>query len=124
MKDRFNLGTSDLMILLALMRLGDAAYGVPISREIEETSGRAVALATLYATLTRLEKKGLVSSQLGEPTAERGGRAKRYFRVTAKGLREVRDAQRVFTSLWTGIPKLKGGVVWPIGGPLRSRPGS
>ena len=111
MKSRFNLGTFDLMILLALMRLGDAAYGVPISREIEETSGRVVALATLYATLTRLEKKGLVSSQLGEPTAERGGRAKRYFRVTAKGLREVRDAQRVFTSLWNGIPKLKGGVV-------------
>jgi DNA-binding PadR family transcriptional regulator len=111
MKGRFNLGTFDLVILLALMRLGDAAYGVPISREIEETSGRVVALATLYATLTRLEKKGLVTSQLGEPTAERGGRAKRYFRVTAKGLREVRDAQRVFTSLWTGIPKLTEGMV-------------
>jgi PadR family transcriptional regulator PadR len=98
------------MILLALMRLGDAAYGVPISREIEQTSGRVVALATLYATLTRLEKKGLVSSR-GEPTAERGGRAKRYFRVTARGLREVRDAQRVFTSLWNGIPTLEGGLV-------------
>lgn len=110
MKGQSNLGTFDLMILLALMRLGDAAYGVPISREIEETSGRVVALATLYATLTRLEKKGLVTSQLGEPTAERGGRAKRYFRVTARGLREVRDAQRVFTSLWKGIPKLKEGV--------------
>ena len=111
MESRFNLGTFDLMILLALMRLGDAAYGVPISREIEETSGRVVALATLYATLTRLEKKGLVSSRLGEPTAERGGRAKRYFRVTAKGLRKVRDEQRVLTSLWNGIPQLKGGVV-------------
>jgi PadR family transcriptional regulator, regulatory protein PadR len=110
MAGRFTLGTFDLMILLALMRLGDAAYGAPISREIEETSGRAVALATLYATLARLEKNGLVSSRLGEPTAERGGRAKRYFSVTARGLREVRDAQRVFTSLWTGIPKLKGGV--------------
>ena len=111
MKSRPNLGTFDFMILLALMRLGDAAYGVPISREIEETCGRVVALATLYATLTRLEKKGLVTSQLGEPTAERGGRAKRYFRVTARGLHEVRDAQRVFTSLWKGIPKLKEGVV-------------
>ena len=111
MERRFNLGTFDLMILLALMRLGDAAYGVPISREIEETSGRVVALATLYATLTRLEKNGLVSSRLGEPTAERGGRAKRYFRVTAKGLRKVREAQRTFTSLWKGIPKLNGGVV-------------
>jgi DNA-binding PadR family transcriptional regulator len=109
MGSRSNLGAFDLMILLALMRLGDGAYGVPISREIEETSGRVVALATLYATLTRLEKKGLVSSRLGEPSAERGGRAKKYFRVTARGLREVRDAQRVFTSLWTGIPKLEGG---------------
>jgi DNA-binding PadR family transcriptional regulator len=110
MGSRSNLGAFDLMILLALMRLGDAAYGVPISRKIEETSGKVIALATLYATLTRLEKKGLVSSRLGEPTAERGGRAKKYFRVTAKGLREVREAQRVFTSLWNGIPTLKGGV--------------
>jgi DNA-binding PadR family transcriptional regulator len=110
MGSRSNLGAFDLMILLALMRLGDAAYGVPISREIEETSGKVIALATLYATLTRLEKKGLVSSRLGEPTAERGGRAKKYFRVTAKGLREVREAQRVFTSLWNGIPTLKGVV--------------
>jgi DNA-binding PadR family transcriptional regulator len=110
MGSRSNLGAFDLMILLALMRLGDGAYGVPISREIEEASGRVVALATLYATLTRLEKNRLVSSRLGEPTAERGGRAKRYFRVTAKGLREVRDAQRVFTSLWTGIPTLKEGL--------------
>jgi PadR family transcriptional regulator PadR len=111
MSSRFNLGTFDLMILLALMRLDDAAYGVPISREIEETSGRVVALATLYATLARLEKNGLVSSRLGDPTPERGGRAKRYFQITARGLREVRDAQRVFTSLWTGIPTLKRGVV-------------
>jgi PadR family transcriptional regulator, regulatory protein PadR len=111
MAGAFSLGTFDLMILLALMRLDDDAYGVPIAREIEETSGRVVALATLYATLTRLEKKGLVSSHLGEPTAERGGRAKRYFRVTARGLRAVREAQRVFTSLWTGIPTLKEGVM-------------
>jgi PadR family transcriptional regulator PadR len=111
MSGRFTLGTFDLMILLALMRLGDAAYGVPISREIEERSGRMVALATLYATLTRLEKNRLVASRLGEPTAERGGRAKRYFRVTANGLREVRDAQRAFTSLWNGIPKLTGGEI-------------
>jgi PadR family transcriptional regulator PadR len=110
MQQRFGLGAFELMIMLALMRLGESAYGVPIAREIEDASGRAVALATLYATLARLEKKGLVSSQLGEPTAERGGRAKRYFRPTARGVRAVRDAQRVFTSLWQGIPKLKRGV--------------
>ena len=110
MAQQFSLGAFDLMIMLALMRLGQPAYGVPISREIEDARGRVVALATLYAALARLEKKGLISSQLGEPTAERGGRAKRYFRVTARGLREVRDTQRVFISLWEGIPELKGGV--------------
>jgi len=110
MEQRFSLGAFDLLIMLALMRLGEAAYGVPIAREIEDASGRVVALATLYAALVRLEKKGLITSQLGEPTAERGGRAKRYFRVTAKGTREVRDAQRVLTSMWQGIPKLKRGV--------------
>src|ERR1700737_630569 len=109
MAQRFSLGAFDLMIMLALMRLGEPAYGVPISREIEDASGRVVALATLYAVLARLEKRGLISSQLGEPTAERGGRAKRYFRVTARGLREVRDTQQVFTSLWKGIPELNGG---------------
>ena len=110
MERRVTLGAFDLMIMLALIRLGEPAYGVPISREIEDASGRVVAVATLYAALARLEKKGLIASKLGEPTAERGGRAKRYFRVTAKGLREVRDTQRVFTSLWQGIPKPKGGV--------------
>ena len=110
MKPRVSLGAFDLMIMLALMRLGDPAYGVPIAREIEAASGRVVAVATLYAALARLEQKGLITSRLGEPTAERGGRAKRYFRVTARGLREVRETQRVFTSLWRGIPKLNGGV--------------
>jgi DNA-binding PadR family transcriptional regulator len=104
-----SLGTFDLMVLLALLRVGEDAYGVPISREIEQRSGRTVALATLYATLTRLERNGLISSSLGEPTRARGGRAKRYFRVTARGLRAVRETQRAFTSLWTGIPTLEGG---------------
>src|SRR5438132_2307075 len=110
MRKRHGLGTFDLIVLLALIRLGDEAYGVSAAREIEETSGRSVALATLYATLTRLEKKGLVSARLGEPTAERGGRAKRYFRVTARGLRQVREAQRLLSSLWNGIPQLSGGA--------------
>jgi DNA-binding PadR family transcriptional regulator len=110
MERAYSPGAFDHMVMLALMRLGDAAYGVPIAREIEEATGRVVALATLYATLARLEGHGLIASQLGEPTAERGGRAKRYFRITAKGLREVRATQKAFTSLWNGIPKLKGGV--------------
>ena len=99
----------ELMILLAVLRLGDEAYGVPIAREIETTGGRAVVLAAVYAALDRLENNGLVSSAIGEPTPERGGRAKRYFRVTTAGLRSVRLAQRTLTDLWTGIPELERG---------------
>jgi DNA-binding PadR family transcriptional regulator len=94
------------MILLALMRLGDDAYGVPIAREIEATVGRPVALASVYATLERLVERGLVESELGEPTAERGGRAKKYFRLTGKGLREVRSAKQSLVKLWKGLPQL------------------
>jgi DNA-binding PadR family transcriptional regulator len=100
------LGTNDLMILLALMRLGDDAYGVPIGREVEAAVGRPVALASVYATLDRLVERGLVESELGEPTAERGGRAKKYFRITAKGMREVRSAKQSLLKLWKGLPQL------------------
>ena len=104
------LGGFELLVLLALIRLGDEAYGVPISEAIEESSGKEVALGSVYITLERLENKGLVSSRLGEPTAERGGRAKTYFKVTAKGLREVRQAQRTLKTLWKGVPQLEGGT--------------
>src|SRR5882672_3485300 len=110
MRTRDYLGSFELMVMLALIRLGENAYGVPISREIEERSGREVALGSVYATLERLEEKGLVSSNLGEPTAERGGRAKKYFHVTSKGLREVRDTQRALMHLWEGLPELERGM--------------
>lgn len=103
------LGGFELLVLLALIRLGDEAYGVPISEAIEESSGKEVALGSVYVTLERLERKGLVSSRLGEPTAERGGRAKTYFKVTAKGLREVRKARHTLVNLWKNVPQLEGG---------------
>src|ERR1700719_1444477 len=111
MGKRDYLGSFELMVMLALIRLGETAYGVPISREVEERSGREVALGSVYATLERLEEKGLVSSELGEPTAERGGRAKRYFRVTAKGLREVRETQAALKKLWRALPQLEADAV-------------
>ena len=104
------LGEFELMVMLALIRLRDEAYGVPISREIEQRSGREVALGSVYAALERLEEKGLVASRLGDPTAERGGRAKRYFRVTDTGLGEVRQTQRALVKLWSGLPELEGGI--------------
>ena len=98
----------ELMILLAALRVGDRAYGVPIAREIEATGGREVALAAVYAALDRLERNGLVSSSLGEATPERGGRAKRIFEVTPQGLRAIKQTQRALVALWTDIPQLKG----------------
>jgi PadR family transcriptional regulator PadR len=110
MAKREFLGGFELLVLLALIRLGDDAYGVPISDAIEHSSGREVSTGSVYITLDRLESKGLVSSRLGEPTAARGGRAKTYFRITAKGLREVRQARRTLMTLWQDVPQLQGGA--------------
>ena len=109
MATRGFLGGFELLVLLALIQLGEDAYGVPIAEAIEKSSGRDVAIGSVYITLERLEQKGLAASRLGEPTAERGGRAKTYFRVTANGLREVRQAQRTLVTLWKGVPQLQGG---------------
>jgi DNA-binding PadR family transcriptional regulator len=110
MATRDLVGGFELLVLLALIRLGEDAYGVPIADTIEAASGREVAAGSIYITLDRLEAKGLVTSRLGESTPERGGRAKTYFRVTAKGLRAVRHAQQTLTTLWTGVPQLQGGA--------------
>lgn len=99
----------ELMILLAILRVEDEAYGVRIAREIEETAGRSVQLAAIYAALDRMESRGLVGSSLGEPTPERGGRAKRLFRVTPKGLTQTKDTQQALTALWSNLPQLRGG---------------
>lgn len=99
----------EFMLLLATMRLGNEAYGVQIARELEQTGKRTVLLGAVYATLDRLEAAGLVRSSVGDPTPERGGRAKRYFRVTPAGLRAVKDTQTAFVSLWRDVPELKGG---------------
>jgi len=98
----------ELMILLAILRAEDEAYGVVIAREIQDTTGRNVLLGAVYAALERLERNGLVASKLGEPTATRGGRAKRYFRVTSQGRRAVRDTRRALVALWTDVPRLEG----------------
>jgi PadR family transcriptional regulator, regulatory protein PadR len=103
------LGNFELMVLLAVLRVGEEAYGVPIARELEDTGGREVLLGSVYAALERLEAKSLVVSRVGDPTPERGGRAKKYFKLTAKGLREVRETQRTLVKLWRGLPGLQGG---------------
>jgi len=97
------------MVLLAILRVGEEAYGVPIGREIERTGGRRAALAAVYTVLDRLEQRGLVTSGMGAPTPQRGGRAKRYFNVTRQGLRAIRETQRALTALWSDLPALEGG---------------
>lgn len=96
------------MILLTVIHLGEEAYGVPISREMEKQRRRGVSVGSVYAALERLEQKGLVKSEIGDPTPERGGKAKRYFRVTKEGLRQLHKTRRVLTALWKGLPDLKG----------------
>ena len=107
MGKREYLGTLELLVLLAVMRSGRNASGIPIAQEIQLASGRSVALGSIYTTLARLEQKGLLRSKLGAPTAQRGGRAKAFFHLTDKGLEEERDAQAALTSLWSGLPELK-----------------
>jgi PadR family transcriptional regulator, regulatory protein PadR len=108
MPNRSYLGEMELMVLLAVVRLGEDAYGVPISKELLNLAGREVALGSIYAALDRLQQKGFVTSMLGDPTPERGGRAKRYFRVTPAGLRVLRTTRTALINLWSGIPVLEG----------------
>ena len=97
----------ELMILLAILRAGEDAYGVRIADEIERTGRRSVLIGAVYAALDRLERNELVASSVGDPTPERGGRAKRYFEVTPRGLRAVKQTQHALVALWTDLPQLK-----------------
>ena len=100
----------ELMILLAILRVGQEAYGLPIGQEIETATKRPVTRASIYTALDRLERMGLVTSSMGDPIPERGGRAKRFFTVTASGLHAVKEAQRAFATMWRGLPQLKGNL--------------
>jgi DNA-binding PadR family transcriptional regulator len=99
------LGEFEQAVLLAILRLGSSAYGMPIRRDLSERLGRAVSVGATYTALERLERKGFVSSWAGGATAERGGRAKRFYRIEAPGLRAI-DAARIATrNLWAGLPE-------------------
>lgn len=98
-----SLGEFEQIILLALMRLGPEAYGMTVRREIEERTGRQVSIGAVYATLERLESKGYVSSYAGEPTAERGGRAKRFFHLESNGEHALRESQEAISKMMAGL---------------------
>lgn len=101
------LGEFEQTVLLAILRAGENAYGVSIRAEIAACTDREPSPGALYTTLDRLEDKGLVTSTMGDPTPERGGRAKRYFKVTGEGVKAVARAQRSYQRLLKGL-KLPG----------------
>jgi PadR family transcriptional regulator, regulatory protein PadR len=98
-----NLGEFEQIVLIALLRLGRTAYGMAVRREIEDRTGRQVSIGAVYATLQRLEDKGCVTSFTGEPTAARGGRAKRFFRIEADGERSLRRSQEAIGKMMEGL---------------------
>ena len=100
---RESLGDIEHLVLLALLRLGERSYGVPILEEIAARTGREVSRPAVYIALRRLEAKKLVTSRLGEATPERGGRAKRYFTLTAAGHRALHTSRTALLSMWANV---------------------
>jgi PadR family transcriptional regulator PadR len=99
----YNLGEFEQLVLLAVVHLRDEAYAIPIVDEIERRTGRSVSRAAVYVTLRRLEEKGLVSSWIGDPTPERGGKGRRYVKIEPAGARALREARLSADRMWQGL---------------------
>jgi PadR family transcriptional regulator PadR len=107
MSGRDYLGEFEHIVVLALLRLQDKAYGVTVRQEIEFRTKREVSIGAVYATLERLETKGYVKSYHGDPSPERGGRSKRFFQVTAKGVAAVNRTHRALRSMTEGLDLIR-----------------
>jgi DNA-binding PadR family transcriptional regulator len=99
------LGEFEQLVLIAVVRLGDQAYGATIRRDIEERTHRRLAISAVYTTLDRLERKGCVQSWTGEPTSERGGRRRRHFALAPLGARALKQAYDSFTGMTAGLER-------------------
>jgi len=97
------MGSFETMVLLALLRLDNRAYGMAVREEIERRTGREISYGAVYTALDRLEVKGLVAYELGDPTPERGGRARKYFRVLAAGRAALRANRAQLATMWKGV---------------------
>jgi DNA-binding PadR family transcriptional regulator len=97
------LGEFEQKLMLAVIRMGSSAYGVKIREEINERTGRDVAIGQIYTVLGRLERKGFVSSRMGDPTPERGGRAKKFYKVEAKGQKALHESRLAIERLSEGL---------------------
>ena len=109
------LGEFEYLLLTAASRLGDEAYGAAIREELEQTAGRSCSLGAIYTTLDRLEKKALIKTWMGNATPQRGGRAKRMVRVTAKGARAA-------SAFYETVVRASRGVAWASGVGVGRRP--
>ena len=98
-----HLGEFELLVLLAILRLGEGAYGMTVRRELEDTAQRSVTLGSVYGTLDRLEAKGLVKSWRTDPDPVRGGHPRRYFEVAPEGQWALSRAQRMMKRMWAGV---------------------
>lgn len=101
------LGDLEFLVLLAILRLGDGAYGVPIARELDRRAEREPSRATVHVTLQRMEEHGLVSSELSPPRDDRGGRPRRYYRVLPQGLELARRSKAAYSTMWEGLSVLE-----------------
>ena len=106
---RDSLGEFEKVVLLAILQLGGESYGAPILEEIEKRAGQSPSSGTLYVALRRLERRGLLTSHFGDPTPERGGRAKRFFKVEPEAIRLLRRSHEHWSSMADGLgPVLEG----------------
>jgi PadR family transcriptional regulator PadR len=105
------LGEFEQMILLTVARLGEEAYGIAILEELGERTGTEAAVASVYAALDRLERRGYVTSRIGQPTRERGGRAKRFFNLLPAGAVALHRSRNALDSLWEGLELDTDGLI-------------
>ncbi len=98
------LGTLEEAVLLSIVRLGDDAYGRAIRNAVQGVLGRDIAAGAVHATLERLERKQLISSNLGSGTPVRAGRARRYYTLLSKGVRALNDVRSIHDNIWSGLP--------------------
>ena len=101
-----NIGEFQEIVMLSILILNENAYGVTIQEEIDKRMKRKISRGALHTALTRLEEKGLIKSKYGEPTAERGGRRKRYYEVTQQGIANLQEAKELRQNMWEIIPQL------------------
>ncbi len=108
MSENFLVGEIEHLVLVAVLRLEKNAYAVQIGKEIRSRGGIDLSRGTLYITLSRLERKGFLQSWFADPTPERGGKSKRYFKLRAPALRALKQTRRVYQDMWRGVKALEG----------------